>query len=311
MGCCSRGTQRWCWPCACCWSCGNVSEPSQMAPFLSFGFPPSSTPLLPACCPGPTNSSALFNCKAAIGPLLMGADHELSSDVLQWWLVSDAMSRSLWVFPGSLNLTLACLWLKSVNSNPVMADPCVTHVQSLLLARVTCCPCLVGPRAWDQWTSRLCTFVLGHTILLSFRVNRANVTGFELDVGMRTTHHSMYPESAVNLRPNTHLCLLHRRTHMVCQLWVIASLVLEVFILSPAFLKYIHDTRTQHHGWYPSTGCPSPSMFGFRADSEGNWHHYWEKNWSRAFHRTRVPDPDVEFSLIKRRAHESRIVFYK
>lgn len=28
----------------------------------------------------------------------------------------------------------------------------------------------------------------------------------------------------------------------------------QVLILSPAFLKYIHDNWTQHHGRYPSTG---------------------------------------------------------
>ncbi|XP_034401137.1 CMP-N-acetylneuraminate-beta-galactosamide-alpha-2,3-sialyltransferase 2-like [Cyclopterus lumpus] len=37
------------------------------------------------------------------------------------------------------------------------------------------------------------------------RMNRGRTKGFEADVGTRTTHHVMYPESAVNLENNTHL----------------------------------------------------------------------------------------------------------
>lgn len=131
----------------------------------------------------------------------------------------------------------------------------------------------------------------------------------------------------------------------------------QVLILSPAFLKYIHDNWVQRHGRYPSTGftallfalhtcqqvsaaggtgrCPAPhpptpplcafsgrpgvlaaraqvSVFGFGADSDGNWHHYWEKNrGSGAFRRTRVHDADVEFSIIERLAAEGRILFYE
>lgn len=59
-----------------------------------------------AHCTTPTNSSAWFNARyqAGTGPLLRGADYKLSWDVVQWWLVSEAMGRSLLVFPGSLNV---------------------------------------------------------------------------------------------------------------------------------------------------------------------------------------------------------------
>jgi len=54
------------------------------------------------------------------------------------------------------------------------------------------------------------------------------------------------------------------------------------------------------------------SVFGFGADAEGNWHHYWEKNrWSGAFRRTRVHDADAEFGLIEKLAAEGRILFYR
>ncbi|KAK7881101.1 hypothetical protein WMY93_032311 [Mugilogobius chulae] len=59
----------------------------------------------------------------------------------------------------------------------------------------------------------------------------------------------------------------------------------QVLVLSPDFFSYIHQNWTQNHGRYPSTGltaviyalhtCDQVSVFGFGADSEGNWHHYW------------------------------------
>lgn len=39
-------------------------------------------------------------------------------------------------------------------------------------------------------------------------MNRAKTAGFEVDVGARTTHHFMYPESAMNLWPGVHLVLV-------------------------------------------------------------------------------------------------------
>lgn len=39
-------------------------------------------------------------------------------------------------------------------------------------------------------------------------MNKATTRGYEADVGNRTTHHIMYPESAVDLSPGVHLVLL-------------------------------------------------------------------------------------------------------
>lgn len=58
-----------------------------------------------ARCTASANSSTWFNTRydMAVGPLLMGTAHELSSDVVQWWLVSGGMGTSSWLFPGSSN----------------------------------------------------------------------------------------------------------------------------------------------------------------------------------------------------------------
>lgn len=42
---------------------------------------------------------------------------------------------------------------------------------------------------------------------MSFRMNAAPIKGFESDVGTKTTHRVLYPESAVDLDHSTHLVL--------------------------------------------------------------------------------------------------------
>ncbi|NWV46736.1 SIA4B sialyltransferase, partial [Daphoenositta chrysoptera] len=278
-----------------------------------------------AHCTAHTNSFVWFSAcyKAAIGPLLMGADHKLPSDVVQWFA-------------------------------PLRGPPSDVQLQAIIQQLFTVLPALTAD-VWDPSHCRTYTVVgnleqlkgSSHGLLIDahdwvLRMSGVKITGFELDVGMRTTHHLMYPECAVNLRPDVHLVLVPfkpldlqcvtsafstgelPRTYVRVKEFIKAdrNKVIQVLILSPAFLKYIHDNWTGHHGQYPSTGFTAlffalhtyqlVSVFGFGADSKGNWHHYWEKNhWSGVFHRTRVHDADVEFSLVERLAHEGRIVFYK
>ncbi|XP_027639569.1 CMP-N-acetylneuraminate-beta-galactosamide-alpha-2,3-sialyltransferase 2-like isoform X1 [Falco biarmicus] len=274
------------------------------------------------CCTAVANGSAWFNTHydMAMGPLLKGTAHELSSDVVQWWL-------TLQGHPNSVQVQAIIQQLFTVFRVPTSAlwDPS------------RCRTCAVVGNSGRLKGSGHGLQIDGHDWVL--RMNRAKIAGFELDVGTRTTHHFMYPESAVNLRPGVHLVLVPFKpldlqwvasafsTGELTHTYVRVKRFIKadrnkVLILSPAFLKYIHDNWTQHHGRYPSTGftallfalhaCQQVSVFGFGADSEGNWHHYWEKNrWSGAFRRTRVHDADVEFSLIETLAVEGRILFYK
>lgn len=41
-----------------------------------------------------------------------------------------------------------------------------------------------------------------------FRMNRGWTKGYEADVGTKTSHHVMYPESAISLDNSTHLVLV-------------------------------------------------------------------------------------------------------
>ncbi|NWU99329.1 SIA4B sialyltransferase, partial [Upupa epops] len=273
-------------------------------------------------CTTDTNSSAWFTSRynVTVRPLLTGAAHELSSDVIQWWLTLQGSPRGI-----QLQDIIQQLFTVVRTPTSSMWD----------LSRCQTCA-VVGNSGWLKGS--------GHGLRIDahswvLRMNRAKIAGFELDVGMRTTHHFMYPESAVNLGPGIHLILIPFKpldlqwiasafstgelTHTYVRVkQFIKADRNKVLILSPAFLKYIHDNWVQHRGRYPSTGftallfalhaCQQVSAFGFGADGKGNWHHYWENNrWSGAFRRTRVHDADAEFSIIERLAAEGRILLYR
>ncbi|XP_076863768.1 ST3 beta-galactoside alpha-2,3-sialyltransferase 8 [Brachyhypopomus gauderio] len=175
-----------------------------------------------------------------------------------------------------------------------------------------------------------------HTVV--FRMNKARTSGYEQHVGNRTTHHFMYPESAVDLDPSVHLVLLPFKLQDLQ--WLTSALSTgevkrtytrvkervradknKVIVVNPSFFKYTHDRWTEQHGRYPSTGmlaivfalhlCDEVSVFGYGADSQGNWHHYWEDNkYSGAFRKTGVHNADFESEVIERLDAEGKIKLY-
>ncbi|XP_041045496.1 CMP-N-acetylneuraminate-beta-galactosamide-alpha-2,3-sialyltransferase 1-like isoform X4 [Carcharodon carcharias] len=96
----------------------------------------------------------------------------------------------------------------------------------------------------------------------------------------------------------------------------------KVLVYSPRFFKYVHDNWNEHHGRYCSTGmlviafalhvCDEVNVYGFGADSFGNWHHYWEKNaGAGAFRGTGVHNGDFEANVTKLLASVGKINFFK
>lgn len=55
-----------------------------------------------------------------------------------------------------------------------------------------------------------------------YRINQAPTVGFEADVGSRTTHHFMYPESAKNLPANVSFVLVPFKA--LDLLWIASAL---------------------------------------------------------------------------------------
>ncbi|XP_045914039.1 CMP-N-acetylneuraminate-beta-galactosamide-alpha-2,3-sialyltransferase 1-like isoform X3 [Micropterus dolomieu] len=101
-----------------------------------------------------------------------------------------------------------------------------------------------------------------HDIVI--RINRGRTQGYEADVGNKTTHHVMYPESATYLKDTTHLVffpfkisdfdwLLKKFTIGAVNPKKIANKDL-VMILNPDFIKFVHEMWLGKKGWYPSTG---------------------------------------------------------
>ncbi|RXM92259.1 CMP-N-acetylneuraminate-beta-galactosamide-alpha-2,3-sialyltransferase 2 [Acipenser ruthenus] len=169
-------------------------------------------------------------------------------------------------------------------------------------------------------------------------MNKAVTSGFESDVGRKTTHHFLYPESAIDLPADVHLVLVPFKT--LDLQWIASALSTgqitktymevkqfikadkdKVMVISPAFLKYVNDKWTEHHGRYPSTGmlavifalhtCDEVSVFGYGADVNGNWHHYWEENkYASAFRKTGVHNADFETKTLRKLVEEGKIRQY-
>lgn len=170
-----------------------------------------------------------------------------------------------------------------------------------------------------------------------FRINLGRTKGFEEDVGNKTTHRVMYPESATVLEPSTHLVFFPFKIRDLE--WLVSkftprsdaqsnpSVKTQTFanknlamVVSPAFIKYVHESWLDRKGQYPSTGfmvvilalhlCDQVSVFGFGADSDGNWSHYWEVLRNKKL-RTGPHPGSAEYDMILELAQRGRLHFYR
>jgi beta-galactoside alpha-2,3-sialyltransferase (sialyltransferase 4A) len=129
------------------------------------------------------------------------------------------------------------------------------------------------------------------------RVNQAPTAGFESDVGVKTTHHVMWPKELAESEFDRKAFLLMTPINAGAEdvFGRIRDLVEEclrwepgrVRIIHPEFVKYLHDNWTKGRGAYPSTGfvalmlavhvCDEVDVFGFGADATGRWDHYYSE----------------------------------
>ncbi|XP_072308429.1 CMP-N-acetylneuraminate-beta-galactosamide-alpha-2,3-sialyltransferase 1-like [Eucyclogobius newberryi] len=165
-----------------------------------------------------------------------------------------------------------------------------------------------------------------------FRINEAKTEGFEEDVGSRTTHRVMYPESASHLDKNTHMVLFPFKGWDLE--WLVNTFTTSsnapgkgkpianknmVMVVHPAFMEYVYKTWLQSKGSYPSTGfmtvilalhlCDEVNVFGFGADSNGNWTHYWTKLYKIL--KTGLHPGSAEYNMIEELARKGKVVLYK
>ncbi|KAK5867846.1 hypothetical protein PBY51_012304 [Eleginops maclovinus] len=245
---------------------------------------------------------------------------QLPSDVYYWWVMLQPQFK-----PHSIQQVLLRLFQVIPGRSPYGSwDP------------GRCLRCAVVGNSGNLRGAGYGPTIDGHNHVM--RINLAPTVGYEEDAGSHTTHHFMYPESAKNLAANVSFVLVPFKT--LDLVWITSALSTgqirftyapvkqflrvdkdKVQVFNPAFFKYIHDRWTRHHGRYPSTGmlvlffalhvCDEVNVFGFGADSRGNWHHYWEQNrYSGEFRKTGVHDADYEAQIIERLANAGKITVF-
>ncbi|XP_067287996.1 ST3 beta-galactoside alpha-2,3-sialyltransferase 8 [Pseudorasbora parva] len=252
-------------------------------------------------------------------PYLTGRDDDIDPLSLKWWL-------SLQASDGTIKDVTQKMF-KIISPPPEDKTP----------RQSQCRKCAVVGNSGNLLKSKNGALIDSHSSII--RMNKAVTVGYEEDVGNRTTHHFMYPESAIDLKPGVHLVLLPFK--LKDMQWLTSALSTgeikmtymrvknrveadkdKVVVVNPAFFKYTHDNWTERHGRYPSTGilaiifalhlCDEVSVFGYGADKQGNWHHYWEYNrYAGAFRKTGVHNADFETEIIQRLSTEGKIKLYR
>ncbi|XP_040909339.1 CMP-N-acetylneuraminate-beta-galactosamide-alpha-2,3-sialyltransferase 1-like isoform X2 [Toxotes jaculatrix] len=250
----------------------------------------------------------------------LSASGNLSEDVFTWWKGLQAEKRNFISYSTAVgNL------FKLFPPIPDVVEPSPER----------CRTCAVVGNSGNLKGSHYGPLIDFHDIII--RINHARTKGYEADVGNRTTHRVIYPESAVDLDNTTHLVLVPFKIQDIEWLTqafttgftgssyvpVKSSIKANkdlVMVVSPAFMMYVHHTWLEKKGRYPSTGfmalvlalhiCDEVHVFGFGADKEGNWSHYWEllsnKNLKTG------PHPGThEYEIIQQLAEQEKLQFYR
>ncbi|XP_039861010.1 ST3 beta-galactoside alpha-2,3-sialyltransferase 8 isoform X2 [Simochromis diagramma] len=253
-------------------------------------------------------------------PIIKETGNNFDSDALQWWLSLQRAGNDQ-----SLKEVISKMF-QVISPPSIDLEPVPSRCRS----------CAVVGNSGNLRHSGHGALIDSHGFV--FRMNKAVTKGFEEDVGRRTTHHFLYPESAVDISNGTSLILLPfklrdlewltsalstgtvKMTYMRVKARVHADKD-KVVVVNPVFFKYVHERWNEHHGRYPSTGmlaivfalhvCDQVSVFGYGADKQGNWHHYWEKNqFAGAFKKTGVHSADFENQIIQHLANEGKITLH-
>jgi hypothetical protein len=173
-------------------------------------------------------------------------------------------------------------------------------------------------------------------------MNKAPVKGFEKDVGSRTTHHLLYPESANSYHPGASLMLLPFKPIDIKWLlniftskkpmggfWARVPRSLptakpeDTYIIHPDFFYYVHTKwlGSPPSKW-PSAGaialilglhsCDELHVMGFGLNkATGRWDHYYDVKVNMGLAVKAVRHlPNVEADFRQHMVNDSLITFY-
>ncbi|XP_062292153.1 CMP-N-acetylneuraminate-beta-galactosamide-alpha-2,3-sialyltransferase 1-like [Scomber scombrus] len=249
----------------------------------------------------------------------LSADYSLPEDAFNWWkrlqlesrdysTYRTTVERLFQMFPPSPDL---------IESSP---DRCRT--------------CAVVGNSGNLRQSHYGPLIDFHDVVI--RMNTGRTKGYEADVGTKTTHHIMYPESAMDLDNSTHLVMFPFKIQDLE--WLIKAFSTGfsgrsyvpikstikgnkdlVIVANPGFMRYVHEFWLDKKGRYPSTGfmavilalhiCDEVHVFGYGADKDGNWSHYWETLKNKKL-KTGVHPGSHEYYSILQLAEQNKISFY-
>ncbi|XP_043994134.1 CMP-N-acetylneuraminate-beta-galactosamide-alpha-2,3-sialyltransferase 1-like [Gambusia affinis] len=198
-----------------------------------------------------------------------------------------------------------------------------------------CSTCAVVGNSFNLKGSNYGTLIDSKDIII--RMNSAPTKGYEEDVGTKTTHRVMYPESAVDLDNSTHLVLVpfkildiewligafttgfHGKSYAPIKPRIHANKDL-VIVISPAFMKHVHQMWLNEKGRYPSTGfmtvvlslhiCDEINVFGYGADRFGKWSHYFETLKDKNFKTGQHPGRQ-EYKILQKLNFEKVVKLYR
>ncbi|XP_078479092.1 CMP-N-acetylneuraminate-beta-galactosamide-alpha-2,3-sialyltransferase 1-like [Lampetra planeri] len=197
-----------------------------------------------------------------------------------------------------------------------------------------CGTCAVVGNSGGLRGSRYGRLIDAHDAVM--RMNLGPTEGYEEDVGTKTTHRIMYPESAMDLDNTTHLVLFPFKiqdiewlnkafttgfsgtSYRPVKSTITANKSL-VMVVSPAFMMYVHHEWLEKKGRYPSTGfmalvlalhvCDQIHVFGYGADKNGNWYHYWESLTDKNL-KTGIHPGTHEYNMMNQLAAQQKLKFF-
>lgn len=151
------------------------------------------------------------------------------SDTLAWQKLP-FNPRSLTLKLSFLLLLIYPLWVMVISALLRITAPCEGCLKSLhtaLSLAMGAFSCNLKQMIWGRITglylrNSYSAFLRSHFLLLGCRMNRAPTTGYESDVGSKTTHQFVYPESYKELAENVSMILIPFKT--LDLRWVVTAL---------------------------------------------------------------------------------------